>query len=434
MAVSHLFSLTPICQPSARRESLTSYLVRLARAHFMSPRQLIKTEFVPRLSVQSGPAYAKFCAEQAKTVNGVGKYAKSFGQVAEQLTCRPDLHRLTMLPWKGVIPEVGTGLIAHQIRWCPHCLAEQRVAGEESYFPLVWSLTHYAVCLKHQHILESTCPKCSQAQHVFSHFPDQARCSHCGAFLGHLAPNPTISSPAQRQIVLAGLVEHAVANNESADAWATHDNLCAALRRLAADHANGEKGLLSHKLGLTKTSVSCWTAKGQKPAFPQLLQIAEATQLTLPELLQGKEAVSLVTPEPLIEIQARQVASESEMLANAEMLKVMLADKSALPMIQAARRIGLTKSQMTYRHRELGVALTSKFYATRTLEARQRQAGDVAEVHRVVRMLLMRGQWVTGRRASVYLRREGLSLKRPVLREALKDAIVASVKRTHPFG
>lgn len=105
---SALFAIPPIVGPGAGTESLISYLVRVARAHQVKVRSLVREQIWSAVALEATSLHIPFFKEQARTVNGVGRYARAFAGALQALTSVQGLERLTFLPWQGVIPEVGT--------------------------------------------------------------------------------------------------------------------------------------------------------------------------------------------------------------------------------------------------------------------------------------------------------------------------------------
>jgi hypothetical protein len=376
-----LFSLAPIVAGTAAGESLLSYLVRLARAHSMSPRQLIRTEVLPLADLGGGPACGRFYADQARTMVGVGKYACAFVHTLEALAGSNGLARLTMLPWAGVVPAVGFGLVAARVQWCPDCLVSQRQARVDSHFLLAWSLDCYQACPRHCRRLVSTCPWCGRAQHAVPDYPDQHRCTHCRGYLGSRPVDQDVEeAPTERQLLRAMLIENMLDNAGGAEAWATHANLCRRLSALADAWTEGEKLALSLRLGFTKTSVSTWVAKKQCPVFPQLLQLCEATGLSVRELLgeNGGQQPQITSVPASVAIKRRQRASaDAQRKTEAELGLLLASADSASSAAEVAAKVGVTVSQLRYRHRATMAKLSEKHRAYRLAQSNRRWAERV---------------------------------------------------------
>lgn len=177
---SRLFSLRPMHLGEPKQESLLSFLIRTSRAHAINPRQLIGVVLADVDPAIASLSYAGFFRRFAKTVNGMGQYAECFVSVLERATCVQGLRSLTMLPWQGIFPPNGQGMLAEHPQWCPHSLFGQVREGGERYIPLVWTLDAVKVCPEHGCRLEQHCPHCGKAQAFVPRYPDVGICSECG--------------------------------------------------------------------------------------------------------------------------------------------------------------------------------------------------------------------------------------------------------------
>ncbi|MDN3576391.1 TniQ family protein [Chitinimonas viridis] len=421
---TRLFSLAPIAVGTAAGESLLSYLVRLARAHSMSPRQLIRTEILPLADLGGGPACGRFYADQARTMAGVGKYACAFVHALQALTGRDGLAHLTMLPWAGVVPAVGFGLVAERAQWCPECLVSQRQAREDSHFLLAWSLDCYQACPRHRRRLASACPWCGRAQHAVPDYPDQHRCTQCRGYLGsELVHQGADEVPTERQLLRAMLIENMLDYATDAETWATHANLCRRLSALADAWTEGGKRALSLRLGFTKTSVSTWVAKKQRPVFPQLLQLCDATGLSVRELLGecGGKQPPIMPVLASVAIKRREAASAiAQHNTEAELGLLMAGTDSPPSAAAAAAKVGVTVSQLRYRHRATMAKLSEKHRAHRHAQSNRRWSERVRTVQVVALGIAADGQRPSIRRVTERLRHLRLSLQNPRLRAAYR--------------
>lgn len=172
---SRLYALEPLGVATPYVESLTSYLARLAEAHSVSLRALVKQELLPLLkrdylSNSSFHCLDSFWVEAARALNGTGALAKDWVQSLEHLTLRTDLRFLTLLPWAAVLTQQR--LLRLTRVWCPDCFTEWQTAGQPIYEPLLWNLNTVSVCLRHQRVLLERCsyPDCHATLPVLASF------------------------------------------------------------------------------------------------------------------------------------------------------------------------------------------------------------------------------------------------------------------------
>jgi len=111
---SRLFNLAPIGVGTIHQEALSSYMVRLARAHSVSPLDLCNRELLPITEIKVGRAVGNFVMKDAKTLNGLNKYASEATKGFQRLTGRSDLENCTLLPWKDVLDNRAVDLLYPQ--------------------------------------------------------------------------------------------------------------------------------------------------------------------------------------------------------------------------------------------------------------------------------------------------------------------------------
>lgn len=361
---SRLFGLGPIGIGTPECESLISYLVRLARAHCLAPRNLIRLEFMWRYSKQEGIRSSGFFKDYSKTLNSVGEYASGFVRLTEELTGRNDLRYLTMQPWRGVIPEVGTGLLATAPKWCGHCLVQQRDCKQDRYSPLVWSLYLYNVCVVHGIRMSDRCPRCAKTQPFIPRLPIQDHCDHCGGWLGQQKRFDDVVAPTEREIWLAKAIVDMVSHGIYADEHVTQQRLQFILSGLVADYAEGEKRKLSRMLGLTETTMSCWINKGKKPLLPQLLDICHQFGLFPVDMMAGgrPSAIPCAASRPKLYYILGRLEVDAPEREQLRMKLVEIANDPAdnRSLTEVSSVLGARKNFLIYWFRDLCATVTTK--------------------------------------------------------------------------
>jgi hypothetical protein len=283
---SGLFGLAPIGIGSSESEGLISYLVRLAKAHSISPRLLMNEEFLPRMREVNSVHHGMFFKDYARTLQSTGKFADKFVAMTEELTCRDDIVLLTALPWREIVPSIGTGLTSLHPKWCRACLAEDRCNHTPIYFRLSWGYALYQVCAKHQEQLINECPWCGAHQPFIPIRANIDRCNYCNGWLGTMESLPDkIDDPYQDWI--SDAIEDMIINGAIAMRKVTGESFRDRLTQLVAALADGQKTQFSEMLGFTRSTMASWITKKQKPLFPQLLCLCHRLGMLPSELLLG---------------------------------------------------------------------------------------------------------------------------------------------------
>lgn len=187
---SRLYYLEPIGVGTSYVESLTGYICRLALAHCVSPRTLIRQEILPmsNQSSKNQSCVTKFpSVEFAVNINGRGVVAQKYVQGLKSLTLKGNLQSLTMLAWKWKTLAGGGDPTTHLRAWCPECYQDWRSAQQPMYEPLLWSLAAVTVCPRHRKRLQSKCPHCGQQQRLIAGKMRPGYCSKCQQWLGCLS-------------------------------------------------------------------------------------------------------------------------------------------------------------------------------------------------------------------------------------------------------
>lgn len=267
---SVLFALKPNGVGTDRVESLSSYVTRLARAHSVSPRWLIREELRQRAPNPEEMRWLGHTSRQM-SMDGLGKFSQSLVPLLEELTTVPSLEYLTLLPLADLIPRNGPYQLHGQPRWCPDCYLEQIHKGEDISRPLLWSLALYRVCHRHREVLLDACPKCGGHQRFVPVLPDLIHCGRCG--------EPLTMAPLERgrmtvmdlwkSRALADLVSHQrVATQATA-----REHLVAFLDKVIQLEVDGKPYPFGHRIRFILSTTKKWIAAGNTFSLARLLEV-----------------------------------------------------------------------------------------------------------------------------------------------------------------
>ena len=184
---SRLYHLDPIGVGTPYVESLTGYICRLALAHCVSPRTLIRQEILPisnRSSKKQPCVETILSVEFAVNINGGELVTQNYVQGLEALTLKANLQSLTMRAWKWKILARTGDPIRFLRAWCPKCYQDWHNALQPIYEPLLWSIVTLSICPRHYKPLQSQCPDCGQRQRLITGKMRPGYCSKCQQWLG----------------------------------------------------------------------------------------------------------------------------------------------------------------------------------------------------------------------------------------------------------
>ena len=189
---SILYSLEPINVGTIECESLTSYLIRLAEVHCVTPGKLIKHKIYPffwgqnDLSTSDKGIIGRTFTNRSyiKLINFSGWYTSKLIESLDFFTSRSDLISLTMMYWHELITYVY--LPRDYKAWCPLCYSYWHQNKLSIYEPLIWSFEPVYVCFKHHYPLITQCPYCNHKLPIIAYNSRLGYCNHCGEWLGDL--------------------------------------------------------------------------------------------------------------------------------------------------------------------------------------------------------------------------------------------------------
>ena len=288
---SRLISLPPCDTGTTRVESLTGYVARLAGVHGVGTGILLQHELARHLKTLVGggresgvsltPAYLR-------SMNGLDPVAETWTRVLEELTCRDNLHFLTMLTWTDVLPS--RGLFRDGRAWCPQCYAEDELVHEH----LLWCLAPVVVCPHHQRPLETRCPHCREGLPVISWRSVPGFCSSCRGWLG-TAPEGTGDDGANgaARNADASAWDHRVAENLGellaiAPGLACRPGKERIARALKLLTGCTEAGRIAGKLGVDYMAAWVWSTGKMRPLLSRLLPICARFGVSLADFYTGE--------------------------------------------------------------------------------------------------------------------------------------------------
>lgn len=340
---SELFNLEPVGIGAAFVESLSSYIYRLAEAHYLSPSVLIEKIVSPAINSRSESKVVRGPVRLESTfvtaAMGMGKTAQTIVTALEFLTSVEKLHFLTMLTWRNIFAYQA--LIKPFRTWCPDCLDVWRVNRATIYEPLLWTVGVVNVCPIHLRELESQCNSCNSQFLHFMYGPTVGHCSKCGCWLGHSRRRGILSGETADELWVAkevGVLLAAAPHSEDS----LDDNVVVNLLLCCASKL--KMGLeLSAQLGFQPKTLSKWKSKYRRPQLLHFLQLVKRLNLSVQDVLSGNYAGLEVQFDDI----NRQRSSKSHKQANrksdwsndAKILSKALAEHPAPSLLEVAKRL-----------------------------------------------------------------------------------------------
>jgi TniQ protein len=368
---SALYNLKPMGIGTNSVECLTSYIKRLANAHFLSPGVLLQRMVAPHITKSywsrggaragtNGSALGNSCTEHAKAINGTGIIAADWVAALQKLTLRKDLENLTMLPWSTIFSD--RNLLRATSSWCAVCYADQRQNDEPHHEPLLWSFRCITVCTKHHCRLRSVCPSCNKPQRWLARLSVSGHCPNCKRWLGE-ADIPKVRSDANCDISpsewhwqnfvtdqLGSLISDGCHRQRF-----QKNRLKTALSACIDQTTDGNTSRFSKIIGKKRNTVWGWQINNLKIPLPDLLNICWCGGIDLLDFLYAKDLIlNEAAFKPAINNSSggntkRRPALNIDSRATENALRRMLDSQPPQPMTAIALQLNVHKRTL-YKH------------------------------------------------------------------------------------
>lgn len=294
---SCLYHLEPLGIGTPYVESLTSYMVRLARAHSVSARALIIGAIEPLLKLRhlgyfdkTGQHLNAFLNLSASSLNGISKFSQDFVQALEIATLRSNLSVLTLFPLASI--TIDWYLYKTIKTWCPDCFNEWRNIGSPIYEPLLWQIRAVTVCPIHKRPLVDRCHN----QHCQSSMPvvtgnqiDLGYCLKCASWLGSETnfqdARSDYGEELNRNVSLSNLTGNLLENSLKLKGVSHLNNIPILIDAYLEQVTHGNKHEMEDNIQVARRTFTAWQCGRSMPTFPLLLRLAYCSGVSLLDLI-----------------------------------------------------------------------------------------------------------------------------------------------------
>jgi hypothetical protein len=424
---SRLYSISPQAQGTPMVEALHSLVIRLARAHNVKPHVLVKEEVLRDCEINYTKHSAKFVTTYLSTMNGLGKYAREIKDSLESLTMQSRLDECTFLRWEDLFQYRSRRMLHSHPHWCPVCFAEWRKTDIEPYYPLIWQSTIVQFCPVHHVPLEQKCPACQKTQPFIPRHYFLDHCSYCHGSLAQPDSQPTergeqrISSDAQQAI---DTIAEMIMLDQSAQHLLNAEHFWERLKETADKFCDGQIKPFEKILGFSEGTFSNWKLGRHKPSFPAFYRLTRSLGTT-PVAFLTDGAIETFSPhsiasKPRKTRRAHLKHPEKDQISKA-LHAIIDQGYSERPMREVAARIGYAHRYLIYWFPDQcrQISQLHRNWVSEQIERRADERGDLTVA--TVRELYSGHLRVTRGLVHTELRKLGLSLKDPVVRDAFYD-------------
>ena len=362
---SVLYHLKPIARGTALRESLSSFLLRLADQHTVNPSAL---SFVPGIDQRCfGPWVCNVWTQSY--FKGAGAVAKIWACELARLTGHHRLDDLTLLPLAQAVNVSG---LAHRARkWCPQCLREQEREGAP-YGQLLWEIAAVEACPVHAIRLLSTC-RCGETgvnTRTVKRLPHICRwCCRRLSESSHSCQAPL--ALVQRARLVADLLDDLDFDRGSWPADGFSKFLIGAARR----HFEGKILRLADSCGLHKVTVYGWAHYERRPPLNRVVELAEVFGCPIRCVLQGDASHTQMRTATPLSPHRRKWSTISPKLRKRipGQLRAFQRRRKAISLNQVVRELGVSEHYLRRNYRTSCEVIVAKFQQQRATETAERR-------------------------------------------------------------
>jgi hypothetical protein len=285
---SKLYSLEPIGVGTGEVESITSYLSRLANAHTVSTWALLRSEIGPRLFHTASVLRSRLgelVATTGAAFNGENATSRNLVSILQSLTCREDLHRLTMGFCRGFISS--RFLVGVNQTWCPDCLREWKLQNRPIYWPLLWQVMAVKICPRHRLALHTACPFCGREFYPLAAHGNPGHCGRCGQWLGALTTGAecNIAGQEKTDCEIGACIAEFLQKGQTVLAAAGSSLFPKNTQLLVESHFEGNVQALARFLGVNRYTVVAWKNGTQSPSLLLLADVSRKVKVAAERLL-----------------------------------------------------------------------------------------------------------------------------------------------------
>lgn len=427
---SRLASIDPKGMNSSHCEALISYITRLAGAHVLRPNVLVKEIILPLTEINLDTSSCNFNTSTSRTINSYTRYASTVSQAIEKLTLQKNLKYLTFLAWGDLFDPKGSRLLRDHVAICPECLDEWERTGAEIYYPMIWYLRAARICSRHHRDLKETCPSCDKSQNFVAHHAMLGYCTHCGAWLG--TPSKKNSAPTSTRAVsdrdkfMTEALEQMIANNSTAEAYASHELFIERLELYCQALTNGNMNRFEIRLGFNKNLVVSWADKLRRPRIDLFLELCFRLGQMPIQLLTAEIPANLADHIGSFEkarANRKQKFSQQQFAEMKNQLEAIIEGPESPTQLAAASQLGVKRRFLNHHFPELARAISDKHKQMVSIRTMGKRAAKVKKAKAVTEKMFTDKNPISRRKIWAALENEGLTFADPETRHAVREVV-----------
>lgn len=289
----------PLGLGTADVESLSGYLIRVARAHNTNPGQLLYRVLAWCEQGQLD-RIGRWCDKPKKlrigfNMNGYA-HADAWLRATQRASARADLEQLTTRSWDHLFPP--RGFLAPSLRWCPVCLKTDPVP----YHRLAWMLQPVTGCVSHGCLLQTACVHCGKQAPVLHDRSTIAACPWCAS---PLSDKIVSAAPDSFELWCASEVGRLITSStrwHHPPVWKPARSIRSTA--LAAGLATAAQ--IARVLQTSKVTVWYWINGRARPSLPLALQLFAKLGASLADSILETRAQPSGETQPVLFLRSRR--------------------------------------------------------------------------------------------------------------------------------
>lgn len=289
MVAGRLFNIEPIGVGTPYVESLPSYIKRLAEAHSISPRTLLKYEISPDIREYLNTV---LYSHDKYLLSISSNRIKDVIRVLEIKTNNKDIRNISLIKLSDFINQKF--LFRNYAAWCPLCYEKNRQNNEPVYEQLIWSISDIDTCGIHGIRLHEKCPHC---HNQIKHYHSSARvgyCYLCNHWLG--SKNPDSNSYVELNewdmwsIDSVSSILSDIPNMDLPAKSCLSGNISEILNLTGLSRVQ-----LGKEIGVNKSSIKDWVVSCKRPTLYSVLLLGYKFQLPISKLDINSSSINITS-------------------------------------------------------------------------------------------------------------------------------------------
>ena len=430
---SRLYHLEPIGIGTPYVESLTSFLMRLSKAHSIKVNTLVAKKISDYfdqkyLQVHRNNGLSTLFNKGA-ALNSNGILATQLYQSLEQLTLRNDLSCLTLSAFNQVFSS--RKLLRKSKAWCPVCYEQWQQAGETIYEPLLWTFESVTICPQHFQTLVNKCPHCDRSIPWLTGKSQVGYCSKCDRWLGSLShrQSNTSESDLAESIWISQNLGELFPSIPLRSSLIQSENIQKAFNLIIDATCKGDIAAFAKIFNFPKNTVWMWCRGKSLPELSRILTVSYGLNISLLDFITLRpEAFQSLCIDPLrlpSNLRPKRASPRTFDYTAIEkyLQKVLNSSEHPLKMEEVARQLGINQRTIYSYFPNLCKAISAKHRSYQKQQTAERIQKCCQEVQQAVLNLHLAGEYPSEARVSQLISQPGYFRYKEV-RSFLNQAIL----------